>query len=345
MNINSESYNSPWQGNRGQEYYRKNTKKSRESMPASEETKGAQESKDSKDDVEKTCREQILEHMEQMAKKVKDGTVEPTFQIGAMSYTMKEWDKLLEKFDAAEEALQAEVEAQIAEAEEQAAREALRRELDGKADTEGPKTAVVVTETAAEPAASETAGAKNAVDTEQVAALLTDEVTKCNYPTDDPKEKHWFITAYGPDGISCKEAYFDGTKWVNRDCWGFSYTEEGQYEKVMAFLKRFPADANLRFAAHENFWKDFLSGEIDEDDFVAFFESTKDGVPDYTYTQGDSTFIDREKIKYAKYMNRPGEAELLTADEMRQRQEEALLVNRKKAADDSWKFAAYRNGI
>ena len=141
-------------------------------------------------------------------------------------------------------------------------------------------------------------------------------MTKSTFPTDDPEHKHWFITCYGQDGISCKEAYFDGTKWVNRDCFSLSYTEPGQYEKVMAFLQRFSQDDNLRFAANENFWKDFLAGEIDEDDFVNFFEtSTKDGVPDYTYEKDGSTYIDREKAKYAKYMNGFG-AHFYTAQEM-----------------------------
>ncbi|MDE5718831.1 MAG: hypothetical protein K2I53_14695, partial [Lachnospiraceae bacterium] len=154
-------------------------------------------------------------------------------------------------------------------------------------------------------------------DPEELLSLLTDEVTKSTFPTDDPEHKHWFITAYGQDGIRCKEAYFDGTKWVNKDCWSLSYTEPGQYEKVMAFLQRFPQDANLRFACHEDFWKDFLAGEIDEDDFVNFFETStdKDGVPDYTYEKDGSTYIDREKVKYAKYMNGFG-ARFYTAEEM-----------------------------
>lgn len=153
-------------------------------------------------------------------------------------------------------------------------------------------------------------------DPEELLELLTGEVTKSTFPTDDPEHKHWFITCYGQDGISCKEAYFDGTKWVNRDCFSLSYTEPGQYEKVMAFLQRFSQDDNLRFAANENFWKDFLAGEIDEDDFVNFFEtSTKDGVPDYTYEKDGSTYIDREKAKYAKYMNGFG-AHFYTAQEM-----------------------------
>ncbi|MDE6404625.1 MAG: hypothetical protein K2M20_03100 [Lachnospiraceae bacterium] len=310
-----------------------------------------------------TYREQILAHMEEMAKKVKEGKVEPTFQTGAQSFTIKEWEKLLADFDDAEEALQEQIKELIAEVEKQAAKEALRREAEGKPDSDGTGTVVTnvsVPEAAqptvdaggsvANPGTSEngsaaasqttpvTASGSTAVsgekpweidngndnctdvevtDPEKLMELLTGEVTKSTFPTDDPRHKHWFITCYGQDGIRCKEAYFDGTKWVNKDCWNLSYTEPGQYEKVMAFLQRFPQDANLRFACHENFWKDFLAGEIDEDDFVNFFETStdKDGVPDYTYEKDGSTYIDREKAKYAKYMNGFG-ARFYTAEEM-----------------------------
>lgn len=263
---------------------------------------------EAKDGEEKTYRELILEHMEEMAKKVKDGTVEPTFQTGAQSFTIKEWEKLLEEFDDAEEALQEQIKQLIAEVEQQAAKEALRRQMEGGTADPGEVTYVSVPETVTDTEA--------VTEPEEVAALLTDEVTKCTYPTDDPKHKHWYITCYGQDGIRCKEAYFEDGRWVNKDCWSLSYTEPGQYEKVMAFLQRFPQDANLRFAAHENFWKDFLAGEVDEEDFVHFFEtSTKDGVPDYTYEKDGSTFIDRDKIKYAKYMNSFG-AVMYTAEEM-----------------------------
>lgn len=310
-----------------------------------------------------TYREQILAHMEEMAKKVKEGKVEPTFQTGAQSFTIKEWEKLLADFDDAEEALQEQIKDLIAEVEKQAAKEALRREAEGKPDSDGTGTVVtnVSVPEAAQPtvdaggsvanpgtsdngsaAASQTISATAAgstavsgkktweiengndnctdvevTDPEELMELLTGEVTKSTFPTDDPQHKHWFITCYGQDGIRCKEAYFDGTKWVNKDCWNLSYTEPGQYEKVMAFLQRFPQDANLRFACHENFWKDFLAGEIDEDDFVNFFETStdKDGVPDYTYEKDGSTYIDREKAKYAKYMNGFG-AHFYTAEEM-----------------------------
>ena len=266
-----------------------------------ESAKAGEDAKDNKKDdaaEPKSYREQILEKMEEMAQNIKKGTIQPKFKIGAQEYTIKEWEKLLEKFDAAEEALREEVEAMIEEIKKQAEAEALRREAEsGMHDLKGT---TYVSET---------------TETQNVAALLTDEITKCSYPTDNPEQKHWYITCYGQDGISCKEAYFDGTRWVNKDLWSFSYTEKGQYEKVMAFLERFPQDANLRFAAHENFWKDFLAGEINEDEFVSFFETTKDGVPDYTYEKDGSTYIDREKVKYAKYMNDFG-AHFYTREEM-----------------------------
>lgn len=302
-----------------------------------------------------TYREQILAHMEEMAKKVKEGKVEPTFQTGAQSFTIKEWEKLLTEFDDAEEALQEQIKELIAEVEKQAAKEALRREAEGKSDADGSGTVatnVSVPEAAqpavesggsvANPKTAESGGAaasssvavgasaaQNVVpendnctdvevtDPEELVELLTGEVTKSTFPTDDPEHKHWFITCYSQDGIWCKEAYFDGNKWVNKDCWKFSYTEPGQREKVLAFIQRFPQDANLRFAPHKEFWEDFLSGKIDEDDFVNFFETSTDenGVPNYTYEKDGSTYIDREKAKYAKYMNDFG-AHFYTAEEM-----------------------------
>ncbi len=310
-----------------------------------------------------TYREQILAHMEEMAKKVKEGKVEPTFQIGAQSFTIKEWEKLLADFDDAEEALQEQIKELIAEVEKQAAKEAMRREAEGKPDFDGTGTVMtnvsvpeaaqpavesggsvvnpstsgndsVAASTAAPTVAGGSAAASGinpweldgmddnctdveVTDPEELVALLTDEVTKCTYPTDDPKKKHWFITCYGQDGIRCKEAWFDGTKWVNKDCWNLSYTEPGQYEKVLAFIQRFPQDANLRFTSHKEFWEDFLAGKIDEDDFVNFFETSTDeeGVPSYTYEKDGSTYMDREKVKYAKYMNGFG-AHFYTAEEM-----------------------------
>ncbi len=316
---------------------------------AAEKTEGKtkeEENADAKNPEEMTLREQILAHMEEMAKKVREGKVEPSFRIGGQEFTIKEWEKLLADFDDAEEGLQELIKEQIVEVEKQAAKEAARRKAEGQPDSDAAGTVVTnvsvptdaqpnveaggsVANPHTEPAGSATAvpAASAAVDDnvtevevtdpEELAELLTGQIAKSTFPTDDPKNKHWFITCFGQDGITCREAYMENGKWVNRSCWNLPYTEPGQREKVLAFIQRFPQDANLRFACHENFWEDFLAGEIDEDDFVNFFETStdKDGVPDYTYEKDGSTYIDREKVKYAKYMNDFG-VKFYTAEEM-----------------------------
>ena len=217
---------------------------------ADAEKKQTEEKDEEKKAEDMTLREQILAHMEEMAKKVREGKVEPTFQTGAQTFTIKEWDKLLADFDDAEEALQELVKEQIMEAEKQAAREAARREAEGKPDSDGTGTvvtnvsvptaalpnaeaggsvanpnteatgsvtgpAVSVADTATKPAKSGAAssGIKpweldgmddnvtdvEVTDPEELADLLTGQATKCSYPTDDPKNKHWFITCYGQD--------------------------------------------------------------------------------------------------------------------------------------------------
>lgn len=338
MNIGQNQYGMPYQNSWQTGYPQANVNHMGRGVKEDEEA--AEKSEETK-----SYREQILEKMAEMEENIRKGTIQPKFQIGAQAYTIAEWEELLQKFDAAEEVLREEVRAQIEEAEKQAEEEALKRAvLYGEDDPNNVtrvsdsvpsqtasaasaiETAAAGTTTTAEMAAAETVAAASILaepaaaapetttvsETEDVkaaeetAALLTEEIVKCTYPTDDPKEKHWYVTCFGPDGVSCKEGYFDGTKWVTKDLWSFSYTEKGQYEKILAFLERFASDANLRFAAHENFWQDFLAGKIDEDDFVAFFKTTKDGVPDYTYEKNGSTYIDREKVKYAKYMNTPG---------------------------------------
>lgn len=331
MNINQDQYGAAYRSGQRAGYYQEYV---RNQDNHSENKKAA----GTESEEPKSYREQIQEKMEEMAENIRKGTIQPKFQIGAQAFTVKEWEKLLEKFDAAEEALQEAVQTHIAEVEKQAEKEAMRSAAEHSAsDTDkvtsvsceivSEKTETSVSETVTVAAGTEAANAAG-TDLEETAALLTGEITKCSYPTDDPGQKHWYITCYGQDGISCKEAYFDGTKWVNKNLWSLSYTEKGQYEKVMSFLKRFPQDANLRFAAHENFWKDFLAGEIDEDDFAAFFETTKDGVPDYTYEMEGSVYIDRDRARYAKYMNDFG-VHMYTGEEMELIQRAILNENRK----------------
>lgn len=76
-------------------------------------------------------RQFLLEKMEEMRARVKSGNIQPKIQIGAEAYTQEEWKKLLEKVDAAEDALREQIEAEIETAREAAQKD----EADSDSDT------------------------------------------------------------------------------------------------------------------------------------------------------------------------------------------------------------------
>ena len=73
-------------------------------------------------------RQQLLEHMKEMADRVRHGTIQPKIRIGAQEYTQEEWKKLLEKIDDAEEELQEALRAEIEAMREKAEKEQAEKE-------------------------------------------------------------------------------------------------------------------------------------------------------------------------------------------------------------------------
>ena len=55
-------------------------------------------------------REKFVERMQEMFEKLKRGETQPVYQIGAQAFTLEEWDKFLENFDEAQEAIRAALE-------------------------------------------------------------------------------------------------------------------------------------------------------------------------------------------------------------------------------------------
>ena len=155
--------------------------------------------------------------------------------------------------------------------------------------------------------------------------MLTSESTRCIYPTDDANgEDVLHITWHTEEGIFCRKAgQTEGYEW------SIPFENKEQYNKVMEFIAQFPSDWNMRFAAHENFWNDFLNDEIDMDGFMEFINRTNKGVPDYSITVGDSMYIDEDKTQWAKYTN-PLETRFYTAKEMHKMQMEIIAANEKK---------------
>lgn len=155
---------------------------------------------------------------------------------------------------------------------------------------------------------------KETVAIEEASSLLLTESTTCTYPTADPDDEDiLYVTWYTEEGIFCKKLGQEDFEW------SIAFENREQYNKVMAFIGQFPSDWNMRFAAHENFWTDFLNDEIDMDGFMKFMETTNKGVPDYSITIGDSMYIDKDKVQWAEYLNPLG-SRFYTAEEMHQMQ-------------------------
>lgn len=160
---------------------------------------------------------------------------------------------------------------------------------------------------------------------EDTASLLTAESTSCTYPTANPKDDDIrYITWYTEEGIFCRKAGQTGEYE-----WSISFENKEQYNKVIELIGNFSSEWNLRFAAHENFWTDFLNDEIDMDEFMEFMGSTNQGVPDYSITVGDSMYIDKDKIQWAKYLNPLGD-KFYTAEEFYKKQMEIVAANASK---------------
>lgn len=144
-------------------------------------------------------------------------------------------------------------------------------------------------------------------DIPEAGTLLTSESTTCMYETADPDDNDiHYITWYTEEGIFCRKAgQTEGYEWT------IPFDNDKQYNKVIDFINQFPRDWNLRFAAHENFWKDFLDGTLDIEGFMEFMNGTNKGIPDFSVTVGESMYIDKDKVQWAKYTN-PLESKFFT---------------------------------
>ena len=182
----------------------------------------------------KKTKEELMQSLNdkknELYKKLQDGNTETTFQIGGQSFSLKEWDKLLEKFDAVQDSLKA-VNEEDKDSEEK------------KSVTDNPKS--------------------NNPDQTTLESLVS-EVTKSTKPASNSEgEDKQYITWYTEDGIFCREqgqteGYF----------WSIPFDNKEQYNKVLSFLDRFDKKDNLQFSNDKSFWEKYLAGEINEDEIL-----------------------------------------------------------------------------
>lgn len=194
------------------------------------------------DSAEDDYMKKIQEKIEEIYKRLINGDMEASYQIGGESMTEKEWDMLLAKFDT--------IQADIRELAREEAEKAEKMEMDKKLY-----------------ALDENGDFLYDNATATLKSLIS-EISFCHY-SDNESEDTLYITCYTEEGIFCRQqGQTDGFLW------SIKYSESSQYEKVTNFLNNFNSNDNLRFASHENFWRAFLSGSLDTEKFMDFWSTT-----------------------------------------------------------------------
>lgn len=179
-----------------------------------------------------TFSEMICDRKEEFYVKVKNGTMEPSIPIGAGSYTEKEWDKILKRFDAVQEALREAAGLETDEAKERSREKAADKVAD-------------VTDTVVD---------KEEEDEEETGAdLLLAQYVTCTYPAEDPEEEDdVYIIIYDSEGIRCLN------KTTGQYEWSIRFTDECQLDKVKTIMGGLSASDDLASACREGFWQKCL---------------------------------------------------------------------------------------
>lgn len=220
-----------------------------------------------------TYREMLASKINEILEKIEAGATKPSFPIGASYFTLKEWEIFIKAFDKIQEEIKKEA---------------------------GQEVPPEDTSLAAREGIGQDEGIKVEKDTDLL--LLLAEKTVCSYPPAEKEEKEiQYHTYYTKEEIYCKRIDASGYEWE------IPLVEESRYERIMEFLGQFETGENLRFACHENFWRDFLNGTLDLEGFMEFMNTrVSNGIPNYVNVNEYGMWIDTEAVRYAKYMNEPG---------------------------------------
>ncbi len=247
----------------------------------------------SKDSIEeeKSLSQQIADYIADTVKKFKNGENEKSIPIGSCSFTEKEWEAFLKKFDILEAALK------------QAAKEELERRLKNKEYQENLKkgelfwdiTKNLFQKTISENLAIISGNTENNIAEEIIDTFLTAQYSLSSFSSAETgKNNISYITLYTREGIFCRQAG-QSSDYM----WNIKFTTNVQYDKAMEFLSKFNSDDNLKFASSKVFWNDFINDSIDEDKFFQFFENMKDNVENLDNNQWGKYFIYQSENIYS----------------------------------------------
>ena len=137
---------------------------------------------------------------------------------------------------------------------------------------------------------------------EETMLSLTEESTWSTPETEEEEETGVsFLTWYTKKGIYCRK--IGGKK---KEQWKIRLFTPEEYEKVLLFLRRFPEEWSLLFAANQEFWLDFLDNDFDEDGFVAYMEGKNKEAADCSTDIGNSEILQRNGGNWSEYLNLSG---------------------------------------
>lgn len=186
----------------------------------------------------------LQEEREEFLEKIKqNGTAEPSYQIGASSYTQKQWDRLLKSFDAAQEALRK-------------AAGLKNRKKPQKAEDKHRDEEKILKDKDGLPLTRTTScqcGDEDCKQEDKVSLLFTQAIFgNCTEP--ETEEKIHYVVFYTPEGLFCRKE--KGGRVLLE--WCIDFDEKNQYEKVAEYAKGLDAKENPDYLSSKDFWQNFL---------------------------------------------------------------------------------------
>lgn len=190
----------------------------------------------------------IQDKKEEFYVKVKTGTFEPSFAIGAGCFTEKEWDKLVESFDIMQDAMSEA--ANKEESEEKSDSVVNEEEEDAPPKNMQMLMADYTLRTHSSEDSDEEKEEGNE-QTENVDMLMADYMT-CINPSEDPdKEDEVYMIVYDLEGMRCLN------KKTGELEWAITFNDDTQYAKLQERLSRTASGESTAFACQESYWQDF----------------------------------------------------------------------------------------
>lgn len=192
----------------------------------------------------------IQDKKEEFYVKVKTGTFEPSFAIGASCFTEKEWDKLVESFDVMQDALSEA--ANMEESEEKSDSVVNEKEEDVPPKNMEMLMADYMLRTHSSEDSDEEKE-EGDEQTENVDMLMADYMT-CINPSEDPhKEDEVYMIIYDLKGMRCLNKKTGALEWA------IKFNDDTQYAKLQERLMQTQTASgeSTAFACQESYWQDF----------------------------------------------------------------------------------------